>query len=158
MGSNGAEQPELRQGGDSVIQADLLDDLAVLEFEDGDAGEVHLPARVGGEAASKEVLESGTGVAAAALPLADNVIAFSDEVGRAPELQVGERSAEIGHEGLDIFAAFAGLMQRVFQQHVRRRNLLDHPQIAGFTPKFSEPAADDSLVVILQAHESASLS
>src|SRR5215472_1128448 len=50
----------------------------------------------------------------------------------------------------------ARLMQRVFQQHVRRRNLVDHTQIAGLAPKIGEPTADNSLVVILQAHGSAS--
>ena len=52
---------------DPVIQTDLLDDLAVLEFEDGDAGEVHLPARVGGQATSKKVSEGRTSMSAAAL-------------------------------------------------------------------------------------------
>src|SRR5215472_14769842 len=50
----------------------------------------------------------------------------------------------------------ARLMQRVYQQHVRRRNLVDHTQIAGRAPKIGEPTADNSLVVILQAHGSAS--
>ena len=49
------EQPKLGQRGDPVIEADFLDYLAVLELEDGDAGEVHLPAGVGGQAAGEEV-------------------------------------------------------------------------------------------------------
>src|SRR5262249_42646849 len=129
LGSGGAEQPKLRQGGDPVVQADLLDDLAVLELEDGDAGEVHLPARVRGQAAGEEVLEGRAGVGAAAFPLADDVVALGEELGRAPELQVGERDAEIHHEGLDVFAAFPRLVQRIFQQHVRRGNLVDHVQV-----------------------------
>ena len=56
---NGAEQAQLGQGGNSVIKADLLEDLAILDLEDGGAREVHLPARVGGQAANQEVLESG---------------------------------------------------------------------------------------------------
>src|SRR5215469_9030276 len=55
-----------------------------------------------------------------------------------------------------MLATLARLMQRVFQQHVRRRNLVDHTQIAGLAPKIGEPTADNSLVVILQAHGSAS--
>ena len=43
-----AEQPELGQGGHAVIKADFLDDFAVLELKDGGAGEMHLPARIGG--------------------------------------------------------------------------------------------------------------
>src|ERR1700737_2735311 len=133
--SNDAEQPKLGQRGDPVIETNLLDYLAVLELEDGDAGEVHLPARVGGKAAGEEILEGGPGGGAAALPLADDVVALGDEVGRAPEVQIGECGAEIGHEGLDVFATFAGLMQRVFKQHIRRRKLVDHTQIAGLAPK-----------------------
>ena len=80
--SNAAEQPELGQGGDPVIQADLLNDPAVPEPEDGHAGEMHLPARVGRQAAGEEVLEGRAGVGAAAFPLADDVVALG-EIGRA---------------------------------------------------------------------------
>ena len=59
LASNGAEQPKLGQGGNSIIETNLLEDLAILELEDGGAREVHLPARIGGQAANKEVLESG---------------------------------------------------------------------------------------------------
>ena len=147
---------QLGQRGDPVIETDFLDYLAVPELEDGDAGEVHLPARVGGQAAGEEILEGRAGMGAATFPLADDVVALGDEVGRAPEVQIGERGAEIGHEGLDVFATFAGLMQRVFQQHVRRGNVVDHTQMADLAPKVSEPTADNGLVVILHAHGSAS--
>src|SRR4029077_6804522 len=79
--------------------------LPSLSLEDGDAGEVHLPARVGGQAAGEEILEGRAGMGAATFPLADDVVALGYEVGRAPEVQIGERGAEIGHEGLDVFAA-----------------------------------------------------
>src|SRR6185295_1008133 len=46
--------------------------------------------------------------------------------------------------------------QRVFQQHVRRGDLVDHGQVEDFAPEIAEPAADDGLVVILQAHGGAS--
>ena len=48
-GSDGMEQPELGQGGHPVIQADLLDDLAVLELQDGRTGELHLAPGVCGQ-------------------------------------------------------------------------------------------------------------
>ena len=83
--SNDVEQPKLGQRGDPVIETDFLDYLAVPELEDGDAGEVHLPARVGGQAAGEEVPEGRTGMGAAAFPLADDVVPLGDEVGRAPE-------------------------------------------------------------------------
>jgi hypothetical protein len=56
--SNGAKQPELGQGGHSVIKTDLLDDLALLQLEDGHAREVHLPACVGRQAAGEESLKA----------------------------------------------------------------------------------------------------
>src|SRR5690349_20550120 len=37
---------------------------------------------------------------AAPFPLADDVVALGDEVGRAPKVQIGERGAEIGHKAL----------------------------------------------------------
>src|SRR5215475_7876937 len=92
--SNDAEKAELGEGGDPIIQTDLLDDLAVLELQDGDPGEVHLPARVGGEATGKEIVEGRAGVGSAAFPLTDDAIAVGKEVGRAPEFQIGECSAE----------------------------------------------------------------
>src|SRR5579872_985640 len=102
--SNGAEKPELSKGRHSIIETDLLDDLAVLEFEDRNAGEAHFPARVGGQGTGKKVLESRTGVRAAAFPLTDDIVALGDEFGGAPEVQIGECRAEISHEGFDVFA------------------------------------------------------
>jgi hypothetical protein len=42
---------------------------------------------------------------AAALPLADDVVAFGNQIGGTPEVEVRERTTEIGHEGLDIVTA-----------------------------------------------------
>jgi hypothetical protein len=43
------DKTELRQGRNAVIETDLLDDLAVLEFEHGCSGELHLATGVGGQ-------------------------------------------------------------------------------------------------------------
>jgi hypothetical protein len=117
---------------------------------------LHPPACLGGQTTGEEVIECRTGMSAATLPLADDVVPLGDEVGRAPEVEVGERGAEIRHEGLDVFATIPRLMQRVFQQHVGCGDLIDHVQVAGLAPEVGEPTADDCLVVILQAHASAS--
>jgi AraC family transcriptional regulator of adaptative response/methylated-DNA-[protein]-cysteine methyltransferase len=151
----GAEQPQLSEGGDSIIETDFLDDLAILDLEDGGAGEVHLPARVGGRAANQEVLERGAGMGAAALPLPDDIIAFSDEISRAPEVEVRKGRAEIRHESLDVRTSLPRLVQRVFEQHIRRGDFIDDAEIAGLAPEVGEPAADDRLVVVLQAHKNA---
>jgi hypothetical protein len=76
--SNGAKQLQLGQDGNSVVQADFLDDLAILEREDGHAREVHLSACVGGQAAGQEIREGWAGMHAAALPLADDKVSFRD--------------------------------------------------------------------------------
>src|SRR4051812_10356422 len=93
---------------------------------------------------------------AAALPLADDVITLGDQVGGAPELEIGERLAEAGHERLDVVAAPARLVKRVSEQHVRRRDGVDDREIAGLTPELGEPSTDDRLVVALRAHGNSS--
>src|ERR1700722_17430427 len=111
LASGCPEQAELGRGSDPIVQADLLDDLAVLELENGRASEVHLPARIRGQASGEKVLERRAGVCATALPLPDDVIAFGDEIGRAPEVQIGEGRAKVGHESLDVIAALPRVMQ-----------------------------------------------
>ena len=49
------------------------------------------------QAAGEEVFEGRTRVGAAALPLADDVVALGDEVCSTPEVQVWERGAEVFH-------------------------------------------------------------
>ena len=89
---------------------------------------------------------------AATFPLTDDVVALGDQIGRAPEIEIGERGAEVGHERLDVVAAAAGLVQRIFQQHVGRGDLVDDREIDVLAPEFGEPAADDGLVVFFLAH------
>src|SRR3978361_1105647 len=108
---SGAEDAQLGQGGHSIIKTDLLEDLAILYFEDGGACEAHLPARICRQGATQEVLERRAGMSSAAPPLADDIIPFSDEVSRSPEVEVRKRRAEICHESLDVFASLPWLMQ-----------------------------------------------
>src|SRR5262249_37754082 len=89
---------------------------------------------------------------AAAFPLADDVVALGDQIRGAPEIEVRECRTEIRHERLDVGTAAAGLVQRVFQQHVRRGDLVDDGEIDGLAPEFGEPAADNGLVVFYLAH------
>jgi hypothetical protein len=56
---------------------------------------MHLPAGRGGQRAHQEITECRTGVRAAAFPLADDMVAFGDQVRRAPEVKIGERFAEL---------------------------------------------------------------
>jgi hypothetical protein len=89
------------------------------------AGEVHLSAGRGRQAADEEVVEGRTRMRAAAFPLADDIVALGDQVGGAPEVEVGECSPEVGHERLDVGAAAPGFVKGILEQHVWRRDLID---------------------------------
>src|SRR5690348_18073721 len=99
--SGRADESELAQGGDAVVEADFLGDEAVLDLQDGGAGEPHRLAGVSRQRADRHVVERVPGVGAAALPLADHVVALGDQVGGAPEVQVRERGAELPGERAD---------------------------------------------------------
>ena len=83
---------------------------------------------------------------------ANNAVVLGNQVRGAPEVEIGERCAEIGHERLDVGAAAAGLMQRIFEQHVGSGDLVDDTKIDGLAPEFGEPTTNDGLVIILFAH------
>ena len=52
--------------------------------------------------ADQEILERRTRMGAATFPLTDDVVALSDQVCGAPEIEVGERRSEIAHERPDV--------------------------------------------------------
>jgi hypothetical protein len=83
---------------------------------------------------SQEVAEGRTGVRTAAFPLADDIVAFCDQFRRTPEFEIGERSAEIGHECLDVVTAAARLVQGILQEHIWRGEFVDNAEIAGLAP------------------------
>jgi hypothetical protein len=89
---------------------------------------------------------------AAAFPLPDDIIAFGDQVRGAPEIEVWESPAEVRHEGLDVFATAARLVEGILQQHVRRGDVVDDSEVALLAPKVGEPSADNGLVVFFFAH------
>jgi hypothetical protein len=92
-------------------------------------------------------------VRAAALPLADHVVALGDEVGRAAELEIRKRLAEVAHEVLHVLPATARRMQGVLQQDVGGGELVDDLGIPGIAPELGEPASDDGLVVLFLRHD-----
>ncbi|HEV2949556.1 MAG TPA: hypothetical protein VGX70_19420, partial [Gemmataceae bacterium] len=55
--SRGADETELLQGRYSVVKTDFLEDLSILEFQYGRAGEFHLAAGVGRQRSRQEVAE-----------------------------------------------------------------------------------------------------
>ena len=85
---------------------------------------------------------------AAALPLADDVVALGDQVGGPPEAQVGEGGAELRGEGPDLCAAAARRVQRVLEADVRRREFVNDGRVEVLAPELGEPARDDGLVLL----------
>jgi hypothetical protein len=59
-----------------------------------------------------------TGASVAAVPLANDIIALSDQVCGAPGVEIGERSSEIAHKRPNAGVAEAGLMQKILEQQV----------------------------------------
>jgi hypothetical protein len=151
------DEAELRQGCDAVVEADFLDDFAILKPQHGRSRERHLAAGVGRQASDQEVIESGTGMRSASRPTTDDVVALRDEVGCAPEVEIRERLPEVGHERLDVIATAAGFVQRIVQQHVGRGQFVDNAEIAGLAPEMREPSTHDGLVVFFLRHVSISL-
>src|SRR3979411_3420225 len=154
--SNRPHEAELGERRDAVVETDLLDDLAALKTQDGGAREAYFQAGRGGVRADQEVAEGRAAVRSAALPLSDDIVAFSDQVRGAPEFEVRKRFTEVGYEGLDVGLAAARFVKRGLQQHVRRGDVVNNGQIAGRAPECGEPAADDCLVVLFFAHVSSS--
>src|SRR5579863_6952725 len=144
--SGSFEDAELGQRGDTVVETDLLGDLAVLDPEHRGAGEVRLAARPRRQRAGEKIAKRRPGMRAAAFPAADDIIALGDEIGSAPEVEVGEGRAEPQHEVPYVLAAAAWRVQRILQQHIGGGELVDDPGVPGIGPETSEPAADNGLV------------
>src|SRR5258708_22459152 len=85
---------------------------------------------------------------AATLPAADYIVPLGDEISGAPEVEIGERFAEIGHECLDVLAATARLVQRVLKKHFRSGKLVDDVEGAGLGPEIGGPTDQHGLVVL----------
>jgi hypothetical protein len=147
-----SHRPDLGQRLNAVVKTDFLGDLAVLNTQHRSPGEVHLPAGCRRQRAHQEVAEGRTGVRTAAFPLADDIVAFCDQIRHTPEVEIGECCAKIGHECLDVVRAAARLVQRILQEHVRRGELIDDAEIAGLSPELGEPPANDGLVILCFAH------
>src|SRR5262245_36740928 len=142
------DEPELLQGSHAVVQSDFLGDLAVLHFQHGRSGETHLPAGRCGQRADRKVAVGGTRMRAAAVPTTDHVVALGDEVGRAPEVEIRERLAELGHERLHLRAAPARRAQGALQEDIGRAEFVDDGGVPRIAPELREPATDDRLVLL----------
>ena len=142
------DQAELAERGDAVVKADLLGDEAVLDLQDSGAGEPHHLAGVSRQRTDGHVVERVPGVGAAALPLADHVVALGDEIGGAPEVQVGERGAELSGELADRVPAAQRRVQRVLEPDVRGGEFVDDGRVEVLAPELAEPPAHNRLVLL----------
>src|SRR3984893_18006758 len=116
--SGGFQEAELRERGNAVVKADLLQDFAVLDLENGCTSKVHFAARRGWQRSDEEIPECRPGMGTAPFPLPDDIVAFSKQKGCPPEIEIRERLPKIRHEGLDVILAATRFMQRILQQHV----------------------------------------
>ncbi|KSV81726.1 hypothetical protein N183_14535 [Sinorhizobium sp. Sb3] len=80
------------------------------------------------------------------------IVALGDQIGRAPEVEVGKSRPKVCHERRDVFAAAARFVQGILQEHIGRRDLIDNSKIDVLAPEFGEPANDDGLVVFFFTH------
>jgi hypothetical protein len=145
--SRGADETELLQGRYSVVKTDFLEDLSILEFQYGRAGEFHLAAGVGRQRSRQEVAERLPGMRSAAFPSTDDIVAFRDEIRSTPEVEIGECFPKVRHERSDVLTATAWFVERILQEHVWRSEFIDDCEVAGLAPKIREPSANDDLVV-----------
>jgi len=101
------DEAQLLEGGDAVVETDLLGDQPVFDLDHGGAGELHPLARARRQGSDGDVVEGVAGMRAAALPLADDVVALGDEIGRSLEPEVRERGTELRGEVADLVPAAA---------------------------------------------------
>jgi len=92
---------------------------------------------------------------AATFPLTNDIVTLRNQVGRAPEIEVRERPAELSLERLNVLAATARFVERILQQHLRCCQFVHDGEVADLTPKVGEPPANDGLVVLFLAHSDA---
>src|SRR5258708_22036225 len=100
--SDHAYEAELLGGVHSIIQTDLLHDLAVLNPKHRRPGESHRSAGCRWQRPDEEVAEGRAGVRAATFPATNHIVALGDEVRSAPEVEVRERFTQPGPKCLDI--------------------------------------------------------
>src|ERR1700750_560991 len=89
---------------------------------------------------------------AAAAPAANYIVSLGDKICGAPEVEVWERFAEIGHECLNVLAATPRFVQRVLKKHVGRSKFIDDVEIVCLAPEIGEPTPHDGFVVIFLGH------
>src|SRR5690242_11539783 len=100
MRSDRADEAELLECAHSIVQADLLGDLAIFDPQHGRSRKAHRAAGRRRQRSDEEVAEGRPRMRAATFPATHHVVALGDEVRDAPEIEVWKRLAKPGHEGL----------------------------------------------------------
>src|SRR6202522_1239769 len=78
--SSRLEKAELGHRRDAIVEANLLDNLAVDHLQDRRASETHLAAGRGWEATNQEIAECRTRMGTATPPPTDDIVALGDQV------------------------------------------------------------------------------
>src|ERR1700737_3597632 len=141
--SGGFQEAELRERGNAVVKADLLQDFAVLDLENGCTSKVHFAARRCWQRSDEEIPECRPGMGAAPFPLPDDIVAFSNQIGCPPEIEIRERLPKILHEAFVSSWPPRGSCSEYFSSMSGAASL----KIAGLAPEFGEPPTDYRLVI-----------
>jgi hypothetical protein len=91
-------------------------------------------------------------VRAATLPTTNDVVAFGDEVGGTPEVEVGKRLAEPHDEVPNVLASPTRRMQGILEKHIWCGEFVDDLGSPRIPPETPEPAAYNGFVIGFARH------
>jgi hypothetical protein len=86
-------------------------------------------------------------VRAATLPTTNHIVAFGNEVGGTPEVEVRKRLAEPHDEVPYVVAAATRRMQGILKKHILCSEFVDDLGIPRIGPEALEPTAYNGLVI-----------
>src|SRR5271157_4841723 len=130
----------------------FLRQFAFLDPEHSRSGKPHLPAGRRRKGADEKVAKGGSGVRAATLPTTNHIVAFGDEVGSTPEVEVGKRLAEPHDEVPYVLASATRRIQGILKKHVLCSEFVDDLGVPRIAPEPLEPAAYNGFVIGFARH------
>jgi SOS response associated peptidase (SRAP) len=143
-----ANETDLEHGAQRIFLSQLLGDPTVLKAKHGCPGEVHFSGRSSWERTQTKITKGRPGVSAPALPSANDVIAFCNEITDPSETEIGKSVAKLRHKNSNGRAPFLWIVHWVVQEYVRCGQFVHDSWIPGVSPEFLEPARYDVLIVL----------
>jgi hypothetical protein len=143
-----ANETDLEHGAQRIFLSQLLGDPTVLKAKHGRPGEVHFSARRSWDRTQTKITKGRPGMGAPALPSANDVITFCNEITDTSETEIGKSVAKFSHKNSNGRSPFLLIVHWVVQEYVRCGQLVHDSWIPGISPKFLEPARYDVLIVL----------